>query len=57
MVVIVDCYLTCITAYLVCNICGAQLFLCVISYSYGLLLYYDYIVLFWFIVVTLVELN
>ena len=32
MVVIVDCYLTCITAYFVCNICGAQLFLCNISY-------------------------
>ena len=41
MAVIVDFYLTCITAYLVCNICDAQLFLCVISYSlYRIVLVY-----------------
>ena len=29
----------------------------IISYSYSLLLYYNYIVFLWFVVVTLVELN
>ena len=43
-------------SHLICNIFGAWLFLSVTS-SYGLLLYYNYIVFLFFIVVTLVELN